>query len=123
MAVLAQWDGRSQKATIIRPLFELGCGVPNVIINDVKTDESGRFYGGTRRFDKGKACFTDGGAIASFYNYESGKCVKKLFDNVTISNGLTWVRKTNKFYYIDSCTYDIKEFDYDPRTGDLCMYI
>ncbi len=121
--VIAEWDGRSPKASVIRPLFELDCGLSNVIINDVKTDERGRFYGGTRSVEKGEACVTNSGPIASFYSYESGKCLKKLFDNVTISNGLTWVRKTNKFYYIDSCTYDVKEFDYNPRTGDICMFI
>lgn len=120
--VIARWDGRSTKATIVRPLFELDCKVSNTIINDVKTDERGRFYGGTRSVEKGEPCVSNDGQIASFYRYESRKCLKKLFGNVTISNGLTWVRTTNKFYYIDSCTYDIKEFDYDPGTGDISIY-
>lgn len=34
--------------------------------------------------------------------------------------GLTWNEKTNKFYYIDSVDLDVKEFDYDPKTKNIC---
>lgn len=118
-AVIVKWDGKSPKATVLRPLFEVDCGTSDVLFNDVKTDERGRFYGGTKVVVEGKPCVSGGEPIASFYSYEKGKCLKKLFGNVTISNGLTWVRTTKKFYYIDSCTYNIMEFDYDRKTGDL----
>lgn len=39
---------------------------------------------------------------------------------IGVSNGLTWNEKTNKFYYIDSCDLDVKEFDYDPKSGNIC---
>lgn len=117
-AVIAKWDGRSPKATVIRPLFEVNCGTSNVF-NDVKTDERGMFYGGTKAIDP---CYTDKPASGGFYGYQNGKCLRKFFGNVFISNGLTWVRKTRKFYYVDSCSYDIKEFDYDPKTGDICTF-
>lgn len=117
-AVIAKWDGRSPKATVIQPLFELDCGTSNVI-NDIKTDERGRFFGGTKCVE---SCDTNDAASGAFYGYENGKCLRTFFDNVFISNGLTWVRKTKKFYYVDSCTYDIKEFDYDPKTGNICMF-
>lgn len=118
-AVIVRWDGRSPKATVLRPLFEVGCGSSDVLFNDVKTDERGRFYGGTKINTEGGPC-SGGEPTASFYSYESGGCLKKFFGNVSVSNGLTWVRATNKFYYIDSCTYDIKEFDYNPRNGNIC---
>lgn len=115
-AVIVRWDGRSPKAIPIRTLFEVDCGTTN-IFNDIKTDAHGRFYGGTKSVEQ---CGLDEPATGGFYKFEKGKCLKKFFGNVSISNGLTWVRKTNKFYYVDSCAYDIKEFDYDPETGDLC---
>lgn len=81
------------------------------------------------------------GAMGGFYVYESSSNRKpidksngKLFDllmvnknsdlkelstNISISNGLTWVRTTNKFYYVDSCAYNILEYDYDPETGHI----
>lgn len=115
-ATIAEWDGRSPNITVVQKLFELDCGTSNVI-NDIKTDEHGRFYGGTKCVE---SCDTNSKASGAFYGYEKGKCLAKYFENVFISNGLTWVRWSNKFYYVDSCSYDIKEFDYDPRTGAIC---
>lgn len=115
-AVIVRWDGRSPKATPLRTLFEVDCGLTSNVINDIKTDARGRFYGGTKSVE---SCDTNNPPTGSFYGYEKGKCLRKFFENVYISNGLTWVRSTNKFYYVDSCTYDIKEFDYNPKTGDL----
>lgn len=115
-AVIVKWDGRSPKAVKIRTLFEVDCGTSNVL-NDVKIDLFGRFYGGTKSVE---SCDTNAPPTGAFYEFEEGKCAKKLFGNVFISNGLTWVRKTGKFYYVDSCAYDIIEFDYNPVTGDLC---
>lgn len=114
--VITVWDGRSPKATIIGTLFKLGTN-STIRINDVKTDNYGRFYGGTKNV---AGCDTNEIGESSFYNYQPYKGVKKFFDGVKISNGLTWVRQTNKFYYVDSCSYDVKEFDYDPKTGDIC---
>lgn len=115
-AVIVQWNGRSSKATRIRTLFEVDCGTSNVF-NDIKTDNYGRFYGGTKSVP---SCDTNIKPTGAFYSYERGKCLKKLFGNVAISNGLTWNKKTNKFYYVDSCTYDLKEFDYNPINGIIC---
>lgn len=48
-AVLAQWDGISPKAHILkRNIFTLDPGTVN-LINDVKTDQCGRFFCGTKR--------------------------------------------------------------------------
>lgn len=116
-AVIARWDGRSPNVTVDQPLFELDCGLSKNVINDIKTDERGRFYGGTKCVE---SCDTNEPATGAFYGYEKGKCLRTFFENVFISNGLTWVRHTQKFYYVDSCKYDIKEFDYDPCTGDIC---
>lgn len=116
-AVIIQWDGRSPKATPIGTLFEVDTGTSNRF-NDCKTDAHGRFYGGTKSVDTCDGTTPTG----SFYKFEKRNGLKNLFGNISISNGFTWARKTNKFYYIDSCAYDIKEFDYDPKTGDLCKF-
>lgn len=118
-AVIVQWDGRSPKATVIRTLFEVDLHSSKTYFNDVKIDAFGRFYGGTKCVE---SCDTKDRPTSAFYRYETGKGLKKLFDNVFISNGLTWVPQTNKFYYVDSCTYDIKEFDYNPTNGEICKF-
>lgn len=47
------------------------------------------------------------------------KSTKRLLDGISISNGLAWSLDLKKFYYIDSCTYCVDEFDYDAKTGDI----
>lgn len=59
-------------------------------------------------------------AVGSFYKYIRGDGIYKLFENVFVSNGMAWNETENKFYYIDSGKFCIKEFDYDPKTGDIC---
>lgn len=116
-AVIAMWDGRSPKACVERVVFTLDVGTKNVI-NDVKTDQCGRFYCGTKSVPEcGESSYS--GELGGFYRYTKNSGLKELFKNVYISNGLTWVRSTNKFYYIDSCKYDVIEFNYDPGTGRI----
>lgn len=116
-AVLATWDGKSPKATVQRVLFTLDPGTNN-LINDVKTDQCGRFFCGTKSVPEcGASPYS--GQLGGFYRYTKCNGLIELFENISISNGLTWVRRTNKFYYIDSCSYNILEFNYDPATGDI----
>ncbi|XP_055307261.1 regucalcin-like, partial [Sitodiplosis mosellana] len=114
-AVIVHWNGRAAKASVVMTLFEIDENPVN-LINDIKTDARGRFYGGTNSNDP---CDNIPNPSGGFYKYNKRKGLHKFFGNVSISNGLTWVRQTNKFYYVDSCTHDIKEFHYNPENGDL----
>lgn len=118
-AVIVHWDGRSPKATVLRTLFEVDRHSSANYFNDVKTDPFGRFYGGTKCVE---SCDTNDRPTSGFYRYETGKGLRKLFGDVFISNGLTWSPQGSKFYYVDSCTYDVKEFDYNPKNGDICKF-
>lgn len=59
--------------------------------------------------------------LGTFYRFTKDEQFVPLKSSVGISNGLAWNEKTNKFYYIDSVDLDVKEFDYDPVTGNLSM--
>jgi sugar lactone lactonase YvrE len=59
--------------------------------------------------------------LGTFYRFTKDEQFVPLKSSVGISNGLAWNEKTNKFYYIDSVDLDVKEFDYDPVTGNLGM--
>lgn len=59
-------------------------------------------------------------AGGSFYRYIKGEGIKDLLHNIHCSNGLAWNEKEKKFYYIDSIKFDVKEFDYDPKSGNIC---
>lgn len=76
-----------------------------------------RRYAGTMRLEECGDLFTS--FSGSLYKYKQGEPVVKLRGNVSVSNGLAWNEKINKFYYIDTCQLNVKEFDYDPKTGDL----
>lgn len=60
-------------------------------------------------------------ASGTFYRYIKGEGVTGLIHKVHVSNGLAWNEKEKKFYFIDSVKLDVKEFDYDPKTGEICM--
>lgn len=86
--------------------------------NDAKADPAGRLFGGTMRLEACGDIFE--AADGSFYSYAKDEPLAKLKTNVGVSNGLTFNVKTGKFYFVDTCTSDIKEFDYDIKTGKIC---
>lgn len=116
-AKVIRWDGKSKKGEYLRDGFQIS-NIDSNRFNDAKCDPSGRFFGGTQRFAECDGPFNLPNASLFSYDRENG--VKELKSNVFISNGLTWNTKTEKFYYIDSCSHDLLEFDYNINTGDLC---
>lgn len=116
--VLVSWDGRSEKGALLKTLYDLGESQKHVRFNDGKVDPKGRLYAGTMQLEtlgdilqqkEGKLYRFDGKAGGEFQVLKGG---------ISISNGLTWNEKINKFYYIDSAALDIKEFDV-LENGDL----
>lgn len=119
-----QWNGKSSNAKLLRIAFEVEQSdeFKENVFNDGKADPTGRLYAGTLRNAPAKV-FDDifkNRTPSGFYKYAANERVVKLLDTMQISNGLTWNAKKNKFYLIDSCDFDVKEFDYDSVTGDLC---
>lgn len=117
-----QWNGKSTQANLLRIVFEVEKDPSFKFnrFNDAKADPKGRFFGGTMRLEECGDLFAS--TSGSLYRYAKDEQVAKLKTNISVSNGLAWNEKTNKFYYIDTCQLNIKEFDYDPNTGDLCEY-
>lgn len=114
---IVQWDGVSPKAKLGPIAFEVD-EVETNRFNDAKADPVGRFYGGTMRYEKFGDLFEN--AAGTFYRYIKGEGVKDLLHKIHVSNGLAWNEKENKFYYIDSCKLDVKEYDYDSKNGNIC---
>lgn len=58
-----------------------------------------------------------------FYLYskklKSGKRQQK-FDNFITTTGMAVDRKKNKLYHADACGYTIMQYDWDPKTGEIC---
>lgn len=115
--VLIKWDGSSKEASIIKSLGEVDQSKTENRINDGKIDPKGVLFFGTMgdevKFDLNET------RVGTFYSFKNSTATGLKF-NVGISNGLTWDAKNKKFYYIDSVTRDIKQFDYDPSTSKIC---
>lgn len=116
---IVRWDGKSSKATLLKIALEVESEdrYKTNRFNDAKADPYGRFFGGTMRLEACENIVDE--AEGNFYSYEKDQAVVTLKTNISISNGLAWNEKTNKFYYIDTCASDVKEFDYDLATGSI----
>lgn len=115
---IVHWDGKSPKGIIGPIIFDVENENGMNRFNDAKADPVGRFFGGTMRREQLGDLFEC--ASGTFYKYIKGDGYYPLIDKIFISNGMAWNEQTNKFYYIDSGKFDIKEYDYDPSNGDIC---
>lgn len=114
------WDGCSNTTKVTRVVGEVEQGerFKTNRFNDGKCDQFGRLYAGTMRLEECGDIFD--AAEGNFYKYENEtKSFDWLKGKIGVSNGLAWNYTTNKFYYIDSCELDVKEFDYDPESGEI----
>jgi sugar lactone lactonase YvrE len=86
--------------------------LPGNRFNDGKCDPAGRFWAGTISLKSEKGA-------ASLYCLDTDLAVRKMIDNVTISNGLAWSSDHKTFYYIDTPTLTVAAYDYDLQTGNI----
>jgi sugar lactone lactonase YvrE len=81
-------------------------------MNDGKCDARGRFWAGTMAFNPDSP-------VGSFYRLDPDYRVRRVFGDVTISNGIDWTPDDRQMYYIDSPTQRIDVFDFDLQKGEL----
>ena len=82
--------------------------------NDGKVDEKGRIWIGTL-----STKFTDG--AGSLYRIDQSLEPKKMLSDLTISNGLAWAEDQTTFYFIDTPTRQIREFDFNSDAGTIAF--
>jgi sugar lactone lactonase YvrE len=87
-------------------------GIPGNRMNDGACDRAGRFFAGTMAADEAPGA----GAL---YLLATDHRVTRLVTGVGISNGIGWSPDDRRMYYIDSLTYRVDEFDYEPGTGAI----
>lgn len=114
------WDGVSDEATVLRTVINVE---PDEFystnsLNDAKADPTGRLYAGTERalFCKDDPTV----ANASLYSFSKRTGLVQYVTNVYSSNGLVWNKNKRLFYYVDSCKFYIREYEWDPKTGAIC---
>lgn len=115
--LLIKWDGISSMATTIKTLGEVDHGTENRF-NDAKVDPNGVLFCGTMGSEEKFDLFKN--HLGSLYRFSVSTGFIEVKKNIGISNGLAWNESLKKFYYIDSVALDIKEFDWNPETGNVC---
>jgi len=83
---------------------------PGLRANDGACDAAGRFWIGTMAFDH-----TPGAGALYCYDGE----LRRVIDEVTLSNGLGWTRDDTRMYFIDSTEQRVDVFDFDLVSGTL----
>ena len=106
---LARFDLETEE---LKWLCEVEEDLPLHRFNDGKVDGKGRIWIGTL-----STLFTD--EAGSLYRIGGDlKPVVQLAD-LTISNGLAWTEDQKTFYFIDTPTRQIREFDFDLESGEI----
>ena len=85
---------------------------PATRCNDGKCDPQGRLWTGTMPISEDSTSGT-------MYRLDPDHSIRPIFDGITISNGLCWSSDQSTMYYIDTPTFNIDAFDFDPGTGSL----
>lgn len=120
---IIKWNGKSRKAKLSRIALEVeNCPGPEYRgnrFNDGKADPHGRVFAGTMR--KEECDHPEIQTYGNLFRFGDGEPPATVSDpkSIQISNGLAWNEKRGKMYYINSCDYNVAEFDYDPSTGNI----
>jgi sugar lactone lactonase YvrE len=116
--LLIHWNGKSSRVKVLKSLVEVDHAHTGNRINDGKVDPKGVLFFGSMGDESKFNLFETN--VGTFYRFTNGTGARALKTNVGISNGLTWDAECRKFYYIDSVARDVKKFDYDPETSEIC---
>ncbi len=85
---------------------------PSTRMNDAACDPGGRLWAGTMAFDFAPAA-------ASLYRVDTDGSWTRVLADVTISNGIGWSPAGDVMYFIDTPTYGVDRFRFDPDSGDI----
>ena len=81
--------------------------------NDGAVDPGGRLFQGTMSHVK------PGAPVAALHRVDPDGTARRVVDGVMISNGIGWSPDLSTMYYIDTLTFRVDRFDYDPDTGEV----
>ena len=81
--------------------------------NDGAVDPGGRLFQGTLSHVE------PGAPVAALHRVDPDGTARRVVDGVMISNGIGWSPDLSTMYYIDTLTFRVDRFDYDPDTGEV----
>ena len=81
--------------------------------NDGEVDPAGRLFQGTMSDSD------PGAPVAALHRVDADGSARRVLSDVSISNGIGWSPDQSTMYYIDTLTFRVDRFDYDPDTGEI----
>ena len=81
--------------------------------NDGAVDPRGRLFQGTMSDTE------PGSPVAALHRVDGDGTARRVLSDVMISNGMGWSPDHTTMYYIDTLTFRVDRFDYDPVTGEI----
>ena len=81
--------------------------------NDGAVDPRGRLFQGTMSNAE------PGSPVAALHRVDGDGTARRVLADVMISNGMGWSPDLSTMYYIDTLTFRVDRFDYDPDTGEI----
>lgn len=118
-ALIIDWDGFSTNATIVRNSFPLGVNDPSAITGYGCTEPRGRYFGGV--FSKAYCSNTTDFSPYPVYRYDRQNGLTRVIHGA-YTVGIVFNPETRKMYHLAPCRSLITEYDWDPETGDICMF-
>ncbi|XP_050304259.1 regucalcin-like [Anthonomus grandis grandis] len=95
---------------------------PRNRFNDGKADNKGRVWIGTIGYEPlpGESGEVELNVAALFkFTKDHINAPEVMIPKISLGNGLTWNSINTKFYYIDTYTEDVVQYDYDDTTGTI----
>ncbi|KAF2902966.1 hypothetical protein ILUMI_03214 [Ignelater luminosus] len=112
-----EWNGKG-KIGATKLLTTVSQQFPTSRFNDGKADKEGRLWFGTMGFEGSTGVAPNEGVLYTFTR-ENLLSPPAVIAPVNISNGLAWNKANDKFYYIDTPTLTVREYDYDNESGKV----
>ncbi|XP_031627179.1 regucalcin-like [Contarinia nasturtii] len=116
---VVQWNGKDSIIRFLRDTFTVETG-SNYELNQYnmgRASPNRNFYGGTFTLD---LCIKPRTSNAALYLYTKCLGVKALERKIMVASGMDWNIKAKLFYFIDTCRYQVYEFDWNPETDEIC---
>lgn len=97
---------------LVERIADVERDVAATMFNDGKCGPAGRFWAGTRDVEGRRP-------IGSLYRLDADLNVTRVVTDVILSNGLGWSPDARTMYYVDSMTYGLDAFDFEPSKGSV----
>lgn len=111
----ALWDGEGPSANIVKPIFSVETDIVNHTLAFAKVAPNCDLIFGTLGT---KLCVDQSNSATYKYNRKSGVTI--MLSNQIQAGEVEWNADGTKMYQIDPCGSVVREYSYDPKTGDIC---